>query len=148
MGCGLTDEEKSNRYYQKLAALLPFNKGTVIREDGSRIDICDVIGVPKTPADPQLAKAQNVFPYIRDTVLLENGQTCSLVQCVERFLSEFEKMEGLDSKWTSLLSDLREMLDQLREYVIQVEEQASLVYTSELRLDPYSLSEGDWIVGS
>lgn len=148
MGCGLTSEDRTNRYYQKLAALLPFNKGTIIRPDGSRIDICDVMGVPKTPADPQLAKAQNVFPYIRDTVLLENGQTCSLLDMVNYVVDKFSELEEIDNRFSEYLDEIRSLLVRLKEYIDWVEEQAGLVYTSELRLDPYTLSEGDWSNGS
>ena len=147
-GCPISQKERDKEHYKKIAATIPLIKGSIIRPDGTVLDIADVIGVPKTPIDPQLAKAQNIFPYIRDTVILENGQTCSLVQMVEHFLSEFEKMEGLDEKWTAYLNELKEMLVQLREYINEVEEQAGLVYTEELRLTPCELSESDWLPDS
>lgn len=144
-GCPMSPEKRDKLQYKKIAATLPLIRGSIIRPDGTVIDIADVIGVPKSPMDPQLAKAQNIFPYIRDTVILENGQTCSLVEMVEYFLAEFEKMEGLDAKWTAYLNELKNMLDQLWQYVEQIQEEAGEVYTDELRLTYYQPTEEDWL---
>lgn len=140
-GCPKSQEERDKMHYKKIAATIPLVKGSIIRPDGTVIDIADVIGVPKSPMDPQLAKAQNIFPYIRDTVILENGQTCSLVEIVQHFLEEFEKIEGLDEKWTADLNDIRKILDQLEDQI----EALGLIYTENLRLTYYEPSEFDWL---
>lgn len=87
-GNGLTQEQKDRKRFKNIAQILPLIKGTIIKDDGTTVDIADVLNVPKTPADPQLARSQSTFPYIRETVILENGQTCSLIDVLKKFQLE------------------------------------------------------------
>lgn len=87
-GCGGTQEQKDAKRFMSLASLLPLIRGTIIKADGSRVDIADILGVEKTPVDSQLAKAQDTFPYIRDLVIMEDGQTCTLLDLIQALLDK------------------------------------------------------------
>lgn len=145
MSCGkLPQPVKDAKRYKKIASCLPLLKGTIIKSDGTVVQIADLFGIPKTPADPQLAKAQNIFPYIRDTVILENGETCLLSDIIQIFLDKFDEIGELDEKWTAYLEELYELLQELQEYLDEINEKIKTVYTSQLRLDYIQLQEGDW----
>lgn len=87
MGCGqLFHKETDARRYRKMAQNLPLIRGTIIKDDGTTVDLADIFDIAKSSMDPQLAKAQNIFPYIRDTVVLEDGKTCSLTEILHSLL--------------------------------------------------------------
>lgn len=73
---------------QSIAFSAPLIKGTIVTEEGEVIDIADYLGVQKTDADPQLAKAQNLYPYIRDRVIFKDGKTCTLTALIDALLGK------------------------------------------------------------
>lgn len=100
MGCGLSQEERERQRYLSIASRLPFLQGTIITTDGEPIDISDFFGLEVKNADPQLKKAQEFNPFIRDTILLQNGRVCSLVDLLNRL---FEMIEQAGVVYTSEL---------------------------------------------
>lgn len=80
-------EQRERENYKQIANKLPFIQGTIILENGERVDIADIFKVPKTDIDPQIRKAQSFYPFLRDTVILENGRTCSLMALFNSLLS-------------------------------------------------------------
>ena len=80
--CPQTDEERLKSF----ASGLPLIRGSIIKNDGTVVDLADYLGVEKTPLDPQIAKAQFTYPYIRDRVIFQDGQTCSLTALIEALL--------------------------------------------------------------
>lgn len=88
MACGRTPEERDLLRFKNIESILPFVQGTIIKEDGSTVDLPDFIGaIPKTPMDPQIAKSQRIFPYIRNTVILKDGMTCRLTDILQALLA-------------------------------------------------------------
>ena len=71
-----------------LQASLPLIRGSIIKEDGTVVDLADYLDVPKTPIDPQIEKLQFTYPYIRDMVVFDNGQTCSLTALIDALLGK------------------------------------------------------------
>lgn len=74
----LSLEGSNEEQYKKLVrALLPL-PGTIIRDDGTTIDISEIVGIEPTDKDAQVEKAFPRTPYIRDRVILEGGRVTSL----------------------------------------------------------------------
>lgn len=112
MGCcggAITEEERERRKFQEIASRLPLSKGTIIREDGTLVDIADLVGVEKTPMDPQLARSQNIFPYYRDLMIMKDGKTCSLVDVLSALfevrvtttdLTRLQRIQMTEEDWS------------------------------------------------
>lgn len=82
--CQQTDQDR----LKVLQASLPLIRGSIITERGEVIDLADYLDVPKTPIDPQIEKLQFTYPYIRDLVVFDNGQTCSLTALIDALLGK------------------------------------------------------------
>lgn len=87
-GCKLSTEQLDARRLKTIAATAPLMRGSLVREDGSVVDIADLVGAEKTVADPQLARAQTTFPYLRDTVIFRDGRTCTITSLIEAVLAK------------------------------------------------------------
>lgn len=109
-----TRAEKQKKRYKAIASNLPIIPGVVVSDEGDLTDISDIFGVATTEEDPQTAKARGFSPFIRDTVALQDGKSCSLVDILYKYKKEIDD--------------------------------ASEVFTSELRLDYAPLTEEDWEV--
>lgn len=112
--CGGTQEQKDRRRFKTIAAGLPLLRGTIIKEDGTRVDISDLFDIPVSKADPQLARSQQTFPYMRDTILLEDGRVCLLSDLVAKISKDlydasvvythetrFDRVQLSASDWSS-----------------------------------------------
>lgn len=129
-------EEADKKRYKTLASQLPLIRGTIIRSDGTLVDIPDLVGgIEKTPMDPQLARAQNIMPFIRDTVILDKGQTCSLEEILTGLLSRslvysretrFIRIGLMPSDWGE---------EETGEFIPNI---------TDLQFYYYQLIEGDW----
>lgn len=100
MGCGLSQEERERQRYLSIASKLPFLKGTIISTEGEPIDISDIFGLEVSEADPQLKKAQPFTPFVKDTILLQNGRVCSLLDLINKL---FELINDAGVVYTSEL---------------------------------------------
>lgn len=136
MGCGLSQEERDRKRYQRIASKLPFLKGTIIAEDGTPVDISTLFGIPTSEADPQLAKAQVFTPYVKDTIILQDGRTCSLLDLIDNLLSRIQEAGVVYSE------ELRLTYVQLTKEDWGEEEYIPNI--DEMEFYPYRLKEEDW----
>lgn len=91
MSCGCHGIDNSDEARLKeIASTLRFIKGTIIQDDGTTVDLADIFGVDKTPIDRQTAKAQDIYPYIRDKIIFEKGQTCLLTDLLHAIIDEIK----------------------------------------------------------
>lgn len=111
-------EKQNIKRYKTIASRLPLIRGSVITPEGKVIDIADVIGIEKTPIDPQLAKAQAIFPYVRDTIILENGQTCSLTDLISAIITAYNGAVDIRQDLNTSVSTLQGEIDVLTSNIV------------------------------
>lgn len=137
MECGFSTEERDKRRYRAIASTLPYIKGTIVDEQGNAVDISEFFDLMVSDADPQLLKAKPFLPFIKDTILLQDGKTCSLLDIIHTLLNRL----GDGNVYTK---DLRLTYVKLTDKDWEEQENADVPSLENMDFYPHKLTEEDW----